>query len=127
IGVEPLITGVDFDALIADKAFDNDDSAELLDSLEGVLDQVTPLVHLGVVRDRRFAIRLRRDDGDGASFIQYGSQSDTPHQCTTSGGFPSRDPPDAALRRTRKTNRFRIDRLAARPSVPTLWLRTSLV
>ena len=24
IGVEPLITGVDFDALIADKAFDND-------------------------------------------------------------------------------------------------------
>src|SRR5271166_821620 len=50
------------------------DSAELLDPLEGVLDQVTPLVHLGVVKDRRFAIRLRRDDGDGASFIQYGSQ-----------------------------------------------------
>ena len=24
IGVEPLITGIDFDALIADKAFDND-------------------------------------------------------------------------------------------------------
>jgi hypothetical protein len=24
IGIEPLITGVDFDALIADKAFDND-------------------------------------------------------------------------------------------------------
>lgn len=24
VGVEPLITGVDFDALIADKAFDND-------------------------------------------------------------------------------------------------------
>ena len=42
------------------------DPAELLEPLEEVFDQVTPFVHLGVVRDRRFAVRLRRNDGQGA-------------------------------------------------------------
>ncbi len=42
------------------------DTSELLDPLEEVLNQVTPPVHLDVVRDGRFAVRLRRDDSDGA-------------------------------------------------------------
>jgi hypothetical protein len=50
------------------------DPAELLEPLEEVFDQVTPFVHLGVVRDRRFAVRLRRNDGQGASFIERGAQ-----------------------------------------------------
>jgi hypothetical protein len=50
------------------------DPAELLEPLEEVFDQVTPFVHLGVVRDRRFAVRLRRNDGQGASFIESGAQ-----------------------------------------------------
>ena len=51
------------------------DPAELLEPLEEVFDQVTPFVHLGVVRDRRFAVRLRRNDGQGASFIESGAQA----------------------------------------------------
>ena len=35
---------------------------------------MTPFVHLGIVRDRRLAIRLRRDDGDRAAFDQRGAQ-----------------------------------------------------
>jgi len=50
------------------------DPAELLEPLEEVFDQVTPLVHLGVVGDRRFAIRLRGNDGQRASFIESGAQ-----------------------------------------------------
>ena len=49
------------------------DTAELLDPLEEVLDQVTPLVHLGVVRDRHFPIRLSRDDGGGGAIVQDGA------------------------------------------------------
>ena len=35
---------------------------------------MTPLVHLGVVRDGCLAIRLRRDDGHGPSVIESGAQ-----------------------------------------------------
>ena len=35
---------------------------------------MTPFVHLGVVRDRRLAVRLRRDDGDGAAIAEGGAQ-----------------------------------------------------
>ena len=50
------------------------DATELLHPLEEVFDQVTPFVHLDIVRDRRLAIRLRRDDGDRAAFDQRGAQ-----------------------------------------------------
>jgi hypothetical protein len=50
------------------------DPAELLEPLEEVFDQATPFVHLGVVRDRRFAVRLRRNHGQGASVIESGAQ-----------------------------------------------------
>ena len=51
------------------------DTAELLDPLEEVLVEVTPFVHLGVMRDRRLAVRLRRDDGGGAAIFQGGAQA----------------------------------------------------
>ena len=51
IGVEPLITGVDFDALIADKAFDNDALRATLSDRGAVAvipakaDRKTPIPH----------------------------------------------------------------------------------
>jgi len=51
IGVEPLITGVDFDALIADKAFDNDALRATLNDRGAVAvipakaDRKTPIPH----------------------------------------------------------------------------------
>ena len=50
------------------------DAAELLEALEEVLDQMAPLVDLGVVRDGRRAICLRWDDGSGAAVVQDGAQ-----------------------------------------------------
>jgi hypothetical protein len=51
------------------------DPAELsLSRWKKFFGQVTPFVHLGVARDRRFAVRLRRNDGQGASFIESGAQ-----------------------------------------------------
>jgi len=51
------------------------DAPKLLEPLEAVLDQVPPFVHCRIVRDRRFAIRLGGNDGDGTAFIQRGSQT----------------------------------------------------
>ena len=51
IGVEPLITGVDFDALIADKAFDNDALRATLNNrgatavIPAKTDRKTPIPH----------------------------------------------------------------------------------
>ena len=51
VGVEPLITGVDFDALIADKAFDNDALRATLNEREAIAvipakaDRKTPIAH----------------------------------------------------------------------------------
>ena len=51
IGVEPLITGVDFDALIADKAFDNDALRATLNDrgatavIPAKTDRKTPIPH----------------------------------------------------------------------------------
>ena len=51
IGVEPLITGVDFDALIADKAFDNDALRATLNDrratavIPAKADRKTPIPH----------------------------------------------------------------------------------
>ena len=50
------------------------DAAELLEPLEEILDEMAPPVHLGVVGDRRFAVRFGRDDGQGAAFVQLGAQ-----------------------------------------------------
>ena len=49
-------------------------ASELLESLKAVFDQVAPLVHLCVMRDRRLTIRLGRNDCYGAAFIQTGAQ-----------------------------------------------------
>ena len=51
------------------------DASELLDALEEVFDEVPPCVHVGVVRYRRFAIGLRRDDGQGAPFVERRPQA----------------------------------------------------
>jgi hypothetical protein len=50
------------------------DAPELLDPLEEVLDEMAPLVHLGVVWDRRFAVRLGRDDGNRAAVFERRAQ-----------------------------------------------------
>jgi hypothetical protein len=50
------------------------DATELLDPLEEVLDEMPPFVHLGVVWDWRFAVGLRRDDGNSAAFVERGAQ-----------------------------------------------------
>ena len=50
------------------------DAAEFFDQLKEIRDQVTPFGHLAVVRDRRFAVGLRRDDGGGAAIVQGGAQ-----------------------------------------------------
>src|SRR5208337_4863450 len=50
------------------------DTAELFDPLAEVLDQMPPSIHLGVVRDGRFAVGLCRNDRDGASFVEDGAQ-----------------------------------------------------
>jgi hypothetical protein len=39
------------------------DASVLLEPLEAVLDEMSPFVHLGVVRNRGFAVRLGRYDG----------------------------------------------------------------
>src|SRR5262245_19238407 len=53
------------------------DAPELLEPLKAVLDEVAPLVHLGVMRDRRFAVLLGRNDGDHAALVQAGAQGVT--------------------------------------------------
>ena len=50
------------------------DAAELFDPLKEVLDEVPPRVHLGVVRDWRFAVGLGRDDRAGAAFFERCAQ-----------------------------------------------------
>jgi len=50
------------------------DAAEFLEPLETVFDQVPPFVHLAVMRNGRRSIRLRRDDGGGAPFVQCSAQ-----------------------------------------------------
>ena len=50
------------------------DTAELLDSLEEVLDQVSPLIHFCVVGNRRCAIRFGWDHSNSAPLVQYGAQ-----------------------------------------------------
>ena len=50
------------------------DAAELFDPLEEVLDEMPPLIHLGVVRDRRFAVGLGRNDGDRATVFERRAQ-----------------------------------------------------
>ena len=46
------------------------DAFELLQLAEEVLDQVPPLVDIGVALDRRQAVRTLRDDDLGASLVQ---------------------------------------------------------
>jgi transposase len=51
VGVEPLITGIDFEALIADKAFDNNALRTILNERGAVAvipakaDRTTPILH----------------------------------------------------------------------------------
>src|SRR5215831_10751413 len=56
------------------------DAAELFEALEEILDEVAPLVHFAVMRNGRLAARHRRDDGDGAPFVQHGAQKGTQNQ-----------------------------------------------
>ena len=51
------------------------DSAEFLDFLEEVLDQVSPLVHFGVVGKGGLSVRLGGDHGQGTALVQNGPQS----------------------------------------------------
>jgi len=50
------------------------DTAELLDPLEEVLDQVSPLIHFCVVGNRRCAIRLGWDHSNSAPLVEYCAQ-----------------------------------------------------
>ena len=50
------------------------DAAELLEALEEVLDQVTPLIHFCVVGNGRCAIRFGWNHGNSAALVQYGTQ-----------------------------------------------------
>jgi hypothetical protein len=51
------------------------DAPELLEPLESVLDEMSPFVHLGIMRDGRFAISLGGNDGGCAAFVQGGAQA----------------------------------------------------
>jgi hypothetical protein len=51
------------------------DAPELLEPLKTVLDEMSPFVHLGIVRDGRFAICLGGNDGGCTSFVQGGAQT----------------------------------------------------
>ena len=50
------------------------DAAKFLEPLEAVLDEMSPLIHLGIVRDRRLAVRLGWDDGEGSPLAQFCAQ-----------------------------------------------------
>ena len=50
------------------------DAPELLEPLEAVLDEMSPFVHLGVVRNGGFAVRLGRYDGNRTALVQLGAQ-----------------------------------------------------
>jgi len=50
------------------------DPPELLEPLEAVLDEMSPFVHLDVVRNGGFAIRFRGYDGNRTAFVQSGAQ-----------------------------------------------------
>jgi hypothetical protein len=51
------------------------DAPELLEPLETVLNEMPPFVHLGVVRNGRFAIRLARYDSNRTALVQSSAQS----------------------------------------------------
>src|SRR5688572_1431832 len=51
------------------------DAAEILDLLEEILDEVTPLIHLLIMWDGRFAIGLRGNDRNRAAHIEPGAQT----------------------------------------------------
>jgi len=50
------------------------DAAKFLETLEAVLDEMSPLIHLGIVRNRRLAIRLGGDHGERSSLAQFCAQ-----------------------------------------------------
>src|SRR3984893_834973 len=50
------------------------DAAELFEPLEAILDEMPPLVHVGIVRDGRLAVVLGRDDGERAPLVELGTQ-----------------------------------------------------
>jgi len=51
------------------------DTAELLESLETVLDEMTPFVHLLIVGNNGPSVCLGGNDGESPSLIQFGAQS----------------------------------------------------
>jgi hypothetical protein len=50
------------------------DAPKFLEPLEAVLDEVPPFIHLGVMGDRRFAIRFGGDYGKRSALMQFGTQ-----------------------------------------------------
>ena len=50
------------------------EAAEFLEALETVLDEVAPLIHVLVVRDRGFAARHGGNDGESSAIAQFGAQ-----------------------------------------------------
>jgi hypothetical protein len=50
------------------------DATKLLEPLEAILDEMSPLVQFDIVRDGRLAIALGGDDGEGAPRVQFGAQ-----------------------------------------------------
>ena len=50
------------------------DATELFEPLEQILDEMPPLVHVGIVRDGHLAVLLGRDDGERAPLVEFGAQ-----------------------------------------------------
>src|ERR1043166_8068087 len=50
------------------------DATELFEPLEAILDEMPPLVHVGVVRDGQLAVVLGRDDGERTPLVEFGAQ-----------------------------------------------------
>ena len=50
------------------------DATELFEPLEAILDEMPPLVHVGVMRDGHLAVILGRDDRERAPLVEFGPQ-----------------------------------------------------
>ena len=48
-------------------------ATELFEPLEAILDEMPPLIHVGIVRDGRLSVVLGRDDGERASLVEFGA------------------------------------------------------
>src|ERR1043166_6094513 len=51
------------------------DATELFEPLEAILDEMPPLVHVGVMRDGHLAVILGRDDRERAPLVEFGRKA----------------------------------------------------